>query len=198
MLTKDVIFDLEQRIELQRGQLRRMEYTTIGLISVIVLDADAGALCPEIERTTIGRRIQFRGVKFPLALSDDQQSLLLPMGLPKELPTIPDPRWPGASKFGEKTPYIEQLWQERASGRTVIGGREYLIFRPVETILLRNLGYFAHSCWPKLRCFPDGNGEHMAVLKDAETGSGFIVGGRFVPDVQVRVDRGAMRPAFQT
>ena len=175
-----------------------MEYQTMGLLSRIILDADANSQCPEIERTTIWRRIEFMMASFRVGLSEDHADLLLPEGLPKQLPRIPDPRWPGATSIGEKTPYVDQLWQERASGRTFIGGREFIVFRPIETIELRNLGYFRGCCWPKLRCMADFNGEQMALLFDPDSGAGHFVGGRFVADTRVRISRAAMQPVFQT
>lgn len=198
MLTKAKGFELDQKIEIQRGRIRRMEYQTMGLLSRIILDADAGSNCPEIERVTIGRRIEFMNTEFPIAISEDQVELLLPYGLPKLLPDIPDPRWPGASVVGEKTPYIKQRWEDRASARTKAAGREYLVFRPINTIEVRNLGYFRGCCWPKIRCMADFDGEQMALLLDPATGAGHLVGGRFVADTRVRVDRQAMQPAFST
>src|SRR5690242_12598957 len=176
MLTKNNALEIEQKLEIQRGRIRRMEYTTMGLLSRIILDADANSRCPEAERTTIGRRVEFMSASFPLAISEDHIDLLLPAGLPKLLPDIPDPRWAGASFRGEKTPWLKQTWPDRASGATVIANREYLIFRPIHTIELRNLGYFKACCWPKLRFMADFNGELPSLMLDPDSGAGYIVG----------------------
>lgn len=198
MLTKNNALEIEQKIEIQQGRIRRMEYQTIGLLSRIILDADATGRCPEVERLTIGRRIEFMAGNFPLALSEDHAELLLPAGLPKVLPDIPDPRWPGASFAGEKTPWLKQLWEERASGATIIKDREYLVFRPIVNIELRNLGYFTGCCWPKLICQTDWDGEQMALLLDPKTGAANIVGGRFMAETKVRIIRQPSQFAFRT
>jgi hypothetical protein len=198
MLTQMKALELEQRIKIQQDRIRRMEYQTMGMLNRIILDADAGAACPEAERTAWGRRITFMNAKYPLALSEDGADLLFPAGLPKELPRIPDPRHPGRSFMGEKIPYLDQLWQERASGRTVAAGRNWLVFRPIETIELRNQGFFSGSCWPKLCFRADYSGNQGALLLDMDSGAAHIIGGLWLPDVRVRAMPGAMRPVFQT
>ncbi len=196
MLTKAGI-DYGQRLEIQRGRIRRMEYTTIGMLAVIVFDADQGAMTPEEERITLGRRIDLMGQKVPIALSPDHEDLLLPAGLPRQLPQIPDPRWPGASVVGEKTPYLPQRWQDRASGVTDLLGRKWLVCRPVATILMANVGYFKGAHWPKLEVVADFTGEHMSLLVDPTDGEAHFVGGRLLPNTRVTINREAQQAGFR-
>lgn len=158
----------------------------VGKLAIIVLDADREGGIPEEEVHKLGRRITFSTADGrldlrPVAVSLDQQEVLLPFGLPKELPKIPRPGWPGPSVFREPTPWVEQRYEERASGKTMLLDSEWLIFRPVHKILMASTGFFRGISWPKLVIKPDVNGEHMALLLNAETGEAHFVGGRFEP-----------------
>jgi hypothetical protein len=189
--------DIAGRIEVQRGRIKRMDYTVIGKLCTIALDSDREGFVPEAEVAFLGRRISFTGNSpggksplHPVALSLDQQEILLPSGLPLALPKIPRPGWQGRLTIKEETPWVEQLYEERASGRTMILNREWLVFQPVHKILMLSVGYFRAN-WPKIVCKPDWNGDMMALLFDPMTGEAHLVGGRFEPLTYQRVEKDA-------
>jgi hypothetical protein len=194
MLTKGAL-DLEGRIEMQRGRVQRMDYQVIGKLCTIVLDSDRAGGEPPGEVHHLGRRISFTGQSpggksplHPVALSLDQAEVLLPSGLPLSLPKIPRPGWEGRTSIKEATPWVEQLYEDRASGRTMILEREWMVFRPVHIIHMLSVGYFKGINWPKLVCKADFNGTHMALLFDPRTGEAHLVGGRIEPITYQRVE----------
>lgn len=185
MLTKEQL-PLAGRIEMQRGRIRRMDYVVIGKIATLVLDADKDAALPLHEVPFLGRRISFTGnspggrsVLYPVALSLDHQEILFPNGLPKALPKIPRPDWPGRVTLEEKTPWVEQFYEERASGRTTVLDTDWLVFRPVHQILMASVGYFKGINWPKILFRADFNGDHAVLMFQPQTGEAHIIGGRF-------------------
>ena len=188
MLTKEQL-PLAGRIDMQRARIRRMDYTVIGKIATLVLDADRDANLPMNEVPYLGRRISFTGnspggrsVLYPVGLSLDQQELLLPNGLPKVLPSIPRPDWQGRLTIEEKTPWVLQLYEDRASGRTNVLDTEWMVFRPVHQLLMVSVGYFKGINWPKILFRSDFNGDHAVLLFQPLTGEAHIIGGRFEPN----------------
>lgn len=121
-----------------------------------------------------------------IALSNDQQNLLLPNGM-IPLPDIPDPRWT-PKKAGEIAPRIPQL----LTGCPVVGdrvrdkitdrsGRTYGVLHPIVHLQVMLLG--ASGTFARIKCTVDPEtGNHMALLLDdsnPENMQGYFVEGKF-------------------
>ena len=181
MLTKSQVSDFEARIKIQRDRLRRGEYRHLGMLSVISLDKEKGQTLPTDQARVIGRVVDLMGKRVPLAISNDDQDLLLPNGFPGVLPDIVDPSWPGRMTLEEKTPYVRQEWKHRASGETIIANTSMIVCMPVYKLILVGdpASPLAKLGWPMLYCSADGLGRHMTFFLDPRKGEGFFVGGRF-------------------
>lgn len=121
-----------------------------------------------------------------IALSNDQQSLLLPTGM-IPLPDIPDPRWTPKTA-GETAPRIPQ----RLTGCPVVGdrvrdkitnreGRTYGVLHPITQLQIMLMG--ASGTFARVKCTVDPEtGNHMALLIDdsnPERLAGYFVEGKF-------------------
>lgn len=181
------------RLKFQKTVIRHSDYTHLALLTAISLDDEADQRVSLDELKARGRVIDLGAQRVPIALSLDHQDLLLPAGLPRILPDIPDPSAPPRlSVTDPATPFIKQLWRDRASGETVIDKVYYLVFQPVRKIVLLNdgSGMFptgaSNSAWPRILCNADGEGRHMVLLFDALSGHAFFLGGRFQFSVALR------------
>ena len=192
MLTRLKISDFESRIKIQRDRIRRGEYHHLGMLSVISLDKEKDQTLPADQARVIGRVIDLMGNRVPLAISNDDQDILLPAGFPKELPDIVDPNWPGRQTLAEKTPYIKQAWGDRASGETIINNTSMIVCMPViKLIMLADPSSpLAKLGWPMVFCSADGMGRHMTFLLDPRKQEGFFVGGKF--QFSTRLSRAAL------
>ncbi len=181
MLNKSQITDFEARLKRQQNLIRRGEYRHLGLLSVISLDKEKDQALPVDQARVIGRVIDLMGNRVPLAISNDDQELLLPHGFPAHLPKIVDPNWAGRMTLAEETPWIEQAWKDRASGETIIAGTSLIVCMPVMKLIMVGdpLSPIAKHGWPMIACHADGQGRHMTFLLDPRKSEGFLVGGRF-------------------
>jgi len=173
--------DLELRLKAQEQRLRHMEYQHLGLLSVICQDNDAGQIVLDRGVREVGRRIDLMDKRVPIALSYDQMDLLLPAGLPLELPDIRDPQRNRAS-VDEPIPTMAQRYADRASGETAIAALRYMVFRPISTLVIlkdNELVPWGNSVWPRVHCGPDREGRHMVLLFDPKSGRAHFVFGRF-------------------
>jgi len=186
--------DLEARLKIQCGCLRRIQYKHIGLLSVITLDNDDGQTTVDRGVREIGRVLDLMGKRVPIALSLDHQDLILPNGLPLELPDIPDPERPDRTSINDPIPHIPQRYADRASGETFAGGLHWQVFRPVRKIILlsddKRLPW-GNSAWPRIQCLPDFAGRHTTLLFNPESGRAHFVFGRF----QFSTNLGRAEPA---
>lgn len=173
--------DLELILKSQEQRLRHMEYQHIGLLSVVSLDDELGQQISLDELRVQGRVVDLMDKRVPLAMSLDHHDLLLPNGLPKQLPPIVDPAYPGRQSIHEKVPMIDQQWVDRASGETFVGGKPWIVLQPVrKLIVLRDArGNPRDAAWPRLICQADYAGRHMLLLFNPESGRAHLVFGRF-------------------
>ena len=221
-------FKLADRIKIQLETLRAKRYTVIGRLTTIVFEAQRSTsgysqsqarwhnarqakelknqpgLHPMSERGAVlwsGISLDYlHHSNAPLiAISHDQQDLLLPNGL-NPLPAIPDPRWvpshaqhscPKSTKNGCKgcvPPRIPQL----LVGCPVVGdrvrdkitardGHVYGVIHPVRELCVVQGG--SQGAFGKIRSVANPlDGTHLSLLLDdqnPEQMEGYFVGGRF-------------------
>jgi len=174
--------DLELRLKAQMDCLRHMDYQHLGLLSVVTLDNDEGGEVLDAGVVHIGRVLDLMDKRVPIALSKDHQDIVLPNGLPLELPPIPDPNRPDRKSMRDPIPHIPQRYADRASGETVVSGLHWLVFRPVRQIILlsddKRLPW-GNSAWPRIQCMADYEGRHTTLLFQPENGRAHFVFGRF-------------------
>ncbi len=194
MLTKGQVTDFEDRIRKQKDLIRRGDYRHLGMLSVISLDKEKDQRLPQAQARVIGRVIDLMDKRVPLAISLDEQELLLPNGFPKKLPDIVDPNYPGRMTLEEKTPYIRQAWSDRASGETYVAGTDMIVAQPVIKLIMVGdpRSPLAKLGWPMVICGTDAQGRHMTFLFDPRKGVGFFVGGRF--QFSTRLGRAESQP----
>jgi hypothetical protein len=177
----NVAKDLDLVLKTQEQRLRHMDYQHVGLLSVVSLDDELDQRISPEELRVQGRVVDLMDKRVPIALSLDHHDLLLPNGLPKALPKIVDPTYPGRLVITEKIPMVEQKWSERASGETFAGGKSWIVLQPVrKLILLRDSRSGPQdAAWPRIVCSADYSGRHMLLLFSPESGRAHLVFGRF-------------------
>jgi hypothetical protein len=178
----NVELDLEKRIKLQQDRLRKMEFQHIGLLSIICQDNDEGMSTVDAGIQHLGRRIDLMDARVPIALSLDQQDLLLPAGLPVKLPDIIDPAAAARTSADDPIKTIPQLWKDRASAEVILNGDHYMVFRPVtKLVILRDSKRipFADSIWPRVEFRPDHAGRHTLLLFDDVKNQAFFLYGQY-------------------
>lgn len=120
-----------------------------------------------------------------LALSLDDQSLLLPWGV-KPFPDVPDPLWtPGCTSPDgvkhRKCPMIPQDMAERAESRIEREDGTWVLFQPVTEIWYRVTETIAMGV---IRC-REFCGTHTCLAINADTCEAFFYGGAAEPRRQV-------------
>jgi hypothetical protein len=184
--------DFETRLKIQRDLIRRMDYSHLALLEAISLDDEAGQRISADELKQKGRIIDLAHMRVPLAMSHDGFDLLLPHGLPLTLPDILDPSAPPRLSIDQPQRFVKQLWQDRVSGWTHVDKTDYLIAQPIRKLTLLNdgTGPFrtggTNAAWPRVLCYADGEGRHMALLFDPRKGKAFLIGGRFTFSVALK------------
>ncbi len=194
MFAKGQVTDFEARIQKQKDIIRRGDFRHLGMLSVISLDKEKDQRLPDDQARIIGRVIDLMDKRVPVAISLDEQEILLPNGFPKQLPDIVDPSYPGRMTLAEKTPYIKQTWADRASGETYIVGTDMIVVQPIIKLIMVGdpRSPLAKLGWPMVFCEADPQGRHMTFLFDPRKGIGFFVGGRF--QFSTRLGRAESQP----
>jgi hypothetical protein len=185
MLVKEVL-GMEARLKGQRDRIRRGEYRHLGMLEAVSLDMEKGQRIDLVQLQVVGRVIDLGRLRRPLAMSLDGQDLLLPTGLPRKLPDVPDPNFPGRMTIQDVTPFIPQTYAERASFETDMLGKHWIGFQPVlKLILVNDCGVLdRRSAFPRIHCSADGEGRHMVLLvcpewRDNQSSEAYLIGGRF-------------------
>jgi hypothetical protein len=206
-------FTLSDRMKIQEQMIRERRYKIIGRLTAVCFEGQRSTKGYSASRARFANAEQAKGlpeslVPFSevqaklwasvtldwlthknapiLALSSDQQDLLLPGGM-IPLPPIPDPRWTPKTA-GEIAPRIPQL----LTGCPVVGdrvrdkitdrsGKVYGVLHPIKELQIMLLG--AIGTFARIRgCVDPSDGTHMALLIDdsnPEQLQGYFVGGRF-------------------
>ena len=175
--------DVEQIIELHRGQLKRREYTPLGILSQIMLEpstpADPRALPLKQIQSTILDWYKKSGPL--LALAQDAREILVvsPM-IPA--PPIPDPTWRHSGKTGkdgylrrEKPPLVGQNMLDRASGIIESKEGDWLVFQPLQQIMFKAQ---MSPSWGIVACSANSEGRHTALLYQPRTQEAHFCFGR--------------------
>ena len=179
-------FSVDEVFKIQRERIRTQEYESLGRLVQIGLELQLDHPPTESEIITRGR-IDLMGEGPLLAFSKDHADLLLPDGVPLELPNIPDPLWvpkqedqkvieaPGWKP--QKAPMIKQSWVDRATGKFVDCGETWVIFQPVIQVVYR---LFRQATYGMVKCKPQPwQGTRTALLVDPKTGQAYFYGGTF-------------------
>ena len=214
LITKST-FKVADRIKIQNETVRDKRYTIIGRLTSVVFEgqrnisglsqssaryhsaeqrrqmANNPAMQPFSEKQTVlwaSITLDWLTHKNApvIAISQDRQDILLPMGMPP-LPDIPDPRW-SPKTAGEVAPRIPQL----LTGCPVVGdrirdkitdraGRVYGVLHPITELCVMLGG--SQGGFAKIKGGVDpSDGTHLALLIDDSNPHQFqanFVGGKF-------------------
>ncbi|MGH9406776.1 MAG: hypothetical protein ACRD3D_13190 [Terriglobia bacterium] len=155
---------IQQRIEAQRLAAKFREFDLVGRLSVIVFDA-RGMNAPEREYDLVnGNMLDWEDRGPWLAVSKDQQDLLV-------AGTVPHP-----PELRDTSTYPPQLAPQRYSDRTQSKFGDFLVIQPVYQILYKPKGI---ADWKIIRVTTGFDGSQMAFLVDPELGEGHLIGGHF-------------------
>ena len=168
-------FSVEDRLTVQRDCVRQGKYMPLGRLVCVVLEAARDANTPPRDITKVyGVRMDWLSTGPLIGVSLDFHDLLIATPLPP-LPKIPNPAWVPSGNGGAKTPYIEQRWEDFASGR--LRGTNFLLFQPVAQILYRPANIPAFRIIKAETDLADGT--KLALLVDPVNGQAHFYGGRF-------------------
>lgn len=179
-------FSVDEVFKIQNERIRTQDYTQLGRLVWIGLELQLDHAPSKTEQLTRGR-VDFMHDGPLLAMSKDCADLLLPDGVPLELPDVPDPEWkpkiftqqeietPGWTP--DRAPMIKQSWIERATGKFVDAGNNWVVFQPVIQIVYR---LFNAATYGLVRCKPmPWTGNRTALLVQPETGKAYFYGGTY-------------------
>lgn len=179
-------FSVDEVFKIQRERIRTQDYSALGRLVQIGLELQLDHPPTKAEQLTRGRLDLMHNGPL-LAMSNDHADLLLPDGVPLELPDIPDPVWvpkvptqeviesPGWKP--EAAPILKQSWIERATGKFVDGADTWVIFQPVIQVVYR---LFQIPTYGLVNCKPaPWQGTRTALLVDPKTGRAYFYGGTF-------------------
>lgn len=181
-------FSVDEVCKIQQERIRTQEYEVLGRLVWISLELQMDHKPTPEENLTFGR-FDFMHDGPLLAMSKDHADLLLPDGVPLELPDIPDPAWvPKVQKQEvieapgwkpEQAPMKKQLWLDSSRGgrRFMDGGDQWVYFQPVIQVTYR---LFHVAAYGLVRCKPaPWAGTRTALMVDPVKGRAFFYGGTF-------------------
>jgi hypothetical protein len=181
-------FNVDEVMRIQLERIRTQEYTALGRLVWISLELQLDHKPTEEETITKGR-FDFMHDGPLLAMSRDHADLLLPEGVPLELPEIPLPSWTPPFQTQEqieapgwrpqKAPMIKQLWLDPARGGKTFGdgADAWVYFQPVIQVTFR---LFDKPTYGFVKCKPSPwGGTRTALLVDPAKGRAFFYGGTF-------------------
>lgn len=181
-------FDVDTVMRVQLERIRLQEYTALGRLVWISLELQLDHVPSEEEVITKGR-FDFMHDGPLLAMSKDHSDLLLPEGVPLNLPDIPEPSWTPPYQTQQqieapgwkpaKAPMIKQEWldPERKGKRFGDGGDTWVYFQPVIQVTYR---LFQTPTYGQVKCKPaPWAGTRTALIVDPVKGRAFFYGGTF-------------------
>ena len=184
-------FEFSKRQKIQEERIQTQEYKPLGRVVWISMELQLDHT-PSMAEKFFQGRFDFQDRGPLLAMSKDFADLLLPDGVPLQLPDIPDPTWvppafrqPTAEQLADPkwkptppvAPMVRQSWIDRPCHKFGAGREVWVVFQPIVQVWFRPFGVptYAHvTCKPTAWV-----GRHTALLVQPETGKAHFYGGVF-------------------